>query len=236
MKKLLNLIFKHFNLYTAFSLSEVLISITVIGVIAALTIPAVMKQTQDLELKSAWKKEYSTLSQITQLIMNDNGGTMANVVADGNAPGITALYKAKLGASKSCTNSTSEGCWHKYGEWAYLNNYLWLGSYMPAPDFTWPNGGNVGLPGLVLNDGSIIFFAWYFADCKNTWRTDDPICGWITVDVNGFKHPNMVGKDIFAVWFTEKGLKPLGSVPGYYYPGGSWEMTGYNNSTIFLGQ
>ena len=47
----------------AFTLAEVLIVLGIIGIVAEMTIPSLVKQTQDLEFKSAWKKAYSELNQ-----------------------------------------------------------------------------------------------------------------------------------------------------------------------------
>ncbi|MBP7211391.1 type II secretion system protein, partial [bacterium] len=50
------------NTKKAFTLAEVLITLGIIGVVAALTIPTLMQRTQDREAISALKKFYSTLS------------------------------------------------------------------------------------------------------------------------------------------------------------------------------
>ena len=50
-----------------FTLAEVLITLAIIGVVAALTIPSVIVRTQQQEFKTAAKKAYSVLSQAVQL-------------------------------------------------------------------------------------------------------------------------------------------------------------------------
>lgn len=63
---------------TAFTLAEVLITLTVIGVIAALTIPALVNKTQDMEYKVAWKKTFATYSNAFKKMTFDNGGELGN--------------------------------------------------------------------------------------------------------------------------------------------------------------
>ncbi len=68
----------------AFTLAEVLITLGIIGVVAAMTIPTLMKNTQDTELKTAWKKEYSVLSQAFLEIATDNGGDLTGAFDNGD--------------------------------------------------------------------------------------------------------------------------------------------------------
>ena len=60
----------------AFTLAEVLLTLAVIGVVAAMTLPSLIQNTQKQQYFTAFKKIYSDLSQATMLIMLDNGGTM----------------------------------------------------------------------------------------------------------------------------------------------------------------
>ena len=50
-----------------FTLAEVLITLAIIGVVAALTIPSVIVKTQQQEFKTGAKKAISVLSQAMQL-------------------------------------------------------------------------------------------------------------------------------------------------------------------------
>ncbi len=66
----------------AFTLSEVLITLGIIGVVAAMTIPALMNQANDVELKNKFKKEYSVFSQAILQIQTDNGGDLTNALTN----------------------------------------------------------------------------------------------------------------------------------------------------------
>ena len=61
-----------------FTLAEVLITLAIIGVVAALTIPSVIVKTQQQEFKTAAKKAYSVLSQAVQLTEVKDGYTFAD--------------------------------------------------------------------------------------------------------------------------------------------------------------
>ena len=57
----------HFSLpKSAFTLAEVLITLGIIGVVAALTIPSLISNYQDKQFKTAYKKAYSDISQVVQ--------------------------------------------------------------------------------------------------------------------------------------------------------------------------
>lgn len=56
-----------------FTLAEVLITLGIIGVVAAITIPTLMQNSQDKEKITALKKTYSTLSQAFSMAKAENG-------------------------------------------------------------------------------------------------------------------------------------------------------------------
>ena len=53
---------------TGFTLAEVLVTLLIIGVVAALTIPTLLGATNDNQLKTAYKKAFSSLSNAMDLI------------------------------------------------------------------------------------------------------------------------------------------------------------------------
>lgn len=63
-----------------FTLSEVLITLGIIGVIAAITIPTLLKNIQNMQYKIAWKKTFSAYSQAFIKMANENGGEVSSDV------------------------------------------------------------------------------------------------------------------------------------------------------------
>ncbi|MDD3150773.1 MAG: prepilin-type N-terminal cleavage/methylation domain-containing protein [Candidatus Gastranaerophilales bacterium] len=203
---------------SAFTLAETLIVIAIIGIIASIAIPTLFGTTSDAELKAAWKKSYSDLSQATMMIVADNGGTLA-----GAFPGDTAgsedlknAYASKLNIVKDCsgtstyggtgTGVSAEGCWHSGGDWYYLKGSVLSNSKTN--------------PGLILNNGSLIYFSMGKSYCNGDLSSnggDFTNCGNFRIDVNGFKKPNTYGKDIFVVSITSNALIPYGA-RGYFDP------------------
>ncbi len=58
----------------AFTLAEVLITLAIIGVVAALTIPAIVKNYQKTQFKTQFKKIYTTMSAALNTTIANNGG------------------------------------------------------------------------------------------------------------------------------------------------------------------
>ena len=69
---------------SAFTLAEVLITLAVIGIVAAMTIPTLINKYQEKVTVTKVKKMYSTLNQAVKLAEVDNGP-----VATWNLPGYT---------------------------------------------------------------------------------------------------------------------------------------------------
>lgn len=188
----------------AFTLAEVLITLGIIGIVAAMTIPTLMNNVQDMQLKIAWKKEYSVLSNAFSLVLQENGGNIKGSCTDnGDGTCILTLMASKLNIIKQCTPATTKGaCWHNNGS---VKNY----------------GGGSGdermTTGLILNDGSFVSVMWGDGqNCNNdsSWRKN---CGRLFIDVNGFKSPNIEGRDIFRLYVDEDHLFPTGSNGDWVY-------------------
>lgn len=70
----------------AFTLAEVLITLGIIGVVAALTLPSLINRTKNRELHTAFLKTYSELNQVAQKYYADNeiSVTEANIDSHSN--------------------------------------------------------------------------------------------------------------------------------------------------------
>lgn len=190
------------NQIKAFTLAEVLITLSIIGVVAAITIPALMNNIQDAQYKNSWKKAYSNMSQVATRVVQDNGGSLKGIFNDQFGQSAKDLFKQNLSYIRDCDSADSAGkCWS-----TSVKNLSNTYSYTPYNNAA-----------LVLKDGmSILFFTNATGggvDCSWTISTDLKICGYADVDVNGFtKGPNQLGKDIYSFWILENRILPEGTV------------------------
>jgi prepilin-type N-terminal cleavage/methylation domain-containing protein len=190
--------------YKAFTLAEVLITLLIIGIIASIVIPGLIADTQQAEYKTAWKKTYAELDLATRKILADNAGNIRGVFTSHNA--LKNEYKNHLTLVRDCNDGTSQGnCWHKAGVPKPL-----AGTSQPYADIY----GNY--PSLVLNSGALVSIYLASSSCTNG-QSGIYVCGWYFIDINGLKAPNIQGKDIFAVYLQENGLRVMGA-PNDPYP------------------
>ena len=178
----------------AFTLAEILITLTVMGLISALTIPSLVQTTKDSQLKSAWKETYSIINQATSRVILNNGGTMLGICTDWDGNCMRDKYLNHLLSIKSCSSSDAVGnCWPNNTKYMDNSNFAYNGS-----------------PVIILNNGSSLAFAFYYGNCTNTDWQNIPVCGALNLDVNGLKGPNIMGKDIYGIWIVKDGIKPYG--------------------------
>lgn len=179
----------------AFTLAEVLLTLGIIGIVAAMTIPTLMNNTNDRATISKINKAYSTLSQAVMSMIAD-GTTMASLFTTVNDPmPFYNLLIPKLSVLKNC-GQASTGCIYN-GQYKTLNNGPW-------DDFQSSTYATA-----ILSDGmSIIVYGPTVANCK--WSAGDK-CTAINVDVNGAQQPNVLGRDVFQFWVTENGVVPFGA-------------------------
>lgn len=186
-----------FDKIYAFTLAEVLITLGIIGVVAALTIPILMTNTQDAEFKNKLEKEYSVLNQAQQQLALDAGGKFADAISSCSTNAcVEGQFAAKLSYVKECTISSD--CLNT-SQVKYLNG----GSAVAAPFITTVNNANNGL---ILKDGASLAF---WTDSYNCTADSDGDCGWLILDVNGLLSPNRFGKDIYFFRFFATSIKPL---------------------------
>ncbi|MDD3013039.1 MAG: prepilin-type N-terminal cleavage/methylation domain-containing protein [Candidatus Gastranaerophilales bacterium] len=190
--------------YSAFTLAEVLITLLIIGVISSIVIPSIVQDTQNSELKIAWKKTYSDLDLATRKIMADNAGNVKSVFTNSNS--LKNEYKNHLSYVKDCNEGLSRGnCWHASGV-----PKPFAGTSVPYADIY----GNY--PSLILNNGALVSIHLASSSCTNG-QAGITVCGWYFIDINGFKGPNIQGKDIFAVYLLGNTLRVMGA-PNDPYP------------------
>jgi len=188
----------------AFTLAEILITLAIMGTLMALTIPSLIKETGKNAYVAGLKKTYGMLDSATNQIMTDNAGTMIRF-GDSTQIRLTK-YCNILECNKTCYQGhiVDQGCFHSQSSVKMLNNQNY------DVDTTDYNDG-----AMVLADGTLVYINWTGYSTCNFTDGGVTYCTNIYVDVNGFKGPNIVGKDIFEFWITANGLVPYGQTGTY---------------------
>lgn len=192
----------------AFTLAEVLITLGIIGIVAALTIPIINKATQDMEKKSKVKKAYSTIYNATNEIMQENGGDMRMSVeglngTSGNDYKVISTfyknqYKSHFKSFEDCdTKISCQGkLWPVDTEW-----------YTPTGAKVSTEPGGYGYYAAILGlDGTTYRFYIYNNNCNYSGLDQ---CGIIMFDINGMKKPNKLGDDIYELYIQKQKIIPV---------------------------
>ena len=196
----------------AFTLAEVLITLGIIGVVAAMTMPSLIANYKEKEVITKAKKDYSLVMQAFSLAQSEAGIPGDNSVLYSGAE--TAddvaenLSKYITGGHLCLSNSNEKLCKdlnYNVLRSAYTNKY-----------------SRVTPPAIILPDNGVIFVT--LSECKcvdtvvtgsnldsdgnqifnpdgslSTWTDTRNNCGDIYIDVNGAKRPNKFGYDAFGI-------------------------------------
>lgn len=173
---------------SAFTLAEVLITLGIIGLVSAMTIPNLVAKYKQRMFVGQWRKTYSELANALKL-MQENDEVITPL--DNTSVAIEYEYAKVLGK------------YLKHGAICKENRFVIDGcspeSYPIYTLYGKPFNHNMGAIGggstcMSLLNGSIVCFDSFI----------------VTVDVNGFSKPNTIGKDIYSalVRFETYELRP----------------------------
>ena len=183
----------------AFTLSEVLVTLGIIGFVAAMTIPSMINKTHNKELHAQYKKVYAELNQISQLFMKDNGLSATDFCQTYGTPDFVKTQLPKYFKGVTLIDDTSHGSTDDEGN-KKSNAY---------PMYTL-NGTKITLGtcddlGFRTESGGRVFS--FVGDAIKDGQQGPVVC----VDINGQKRPNKWGYDIFIFRFTRNGyVLPMG--------------------------
>ena len=187
----------------AFTLAEVLITLGIIGIIAALTMPSLVNKINKKHWITGYKKTYSELSQVHQLLNSESGDLYMAECRDFDDVCLRDLFAAKMKVIESChavaPNKCQANSTFLNGAVRGINNTVNI---------------NASWPAVVTASGYSVKFRFHISDCaeyseKYSNMGKLTTCGWVQIDVNGLKKPNVVGKDIYFVNIYKNKLVPL---------------------------
>lgn len=197
--------------FKAFTMAEVLITLGIIGVVAAMTLPALINNNRNKALETALKKNYSVIEQALNLYYAQTGERLNSDTLDYRLKTIIMPYFQVIRDCGRGSENSSAAL-----EKTCIPNYVNNGDTSKnSTNYKTFNGStNIRLTyfddgQFVLNDGSLILLENAPASKR----------AYISVDVNGYlKNPNRLGWDLFMFQIDEKGrLLPMGLEGTDYY-------------------
>lgn len=160
----------------AFTLAETLITIGIIGIVSALTIPTLIQEYKKIETSSRLKKFYSIMQQAIIMSEIDNGDSKEWIKAETQKDenGDTD-YDAQNEVSKTFFMN-------------YLAKYIKYSDIIDGKNFVDEDGNKSGENiKIYLVDGS-------------NFTMNNGSCMDIVYDTNGDKNPNVNGRDLFVFY------------------------------------
>ena len=173
-----------------FTLAEVLITLGIIGVVAAMTMPSLIQKHQEKVTVAKLKKVYSVLSQAFLQACNEYGTPDSWELAKNGEPAVNAAPKIKqfLKVADDCGVNDCENYSIRGGHFRVLRGGIYGSGYY-SNDYK-----------LKLTDGTELSF-----------RENSPVF-MALVDINGQQGPNTMGKDIFHFAFRSDGTMVPGGI------------------------
>ena len=185
-----------------FTLAEVLITLGIIGVVAAMTIPTLIANTRAAQLKSRYFKSYSTITQALKLMQADDV-SMDSVDYSASSNPFYKVFMRYLSAPYDCGLGGDIG--------AGQGNKKEIPCYKSST-------GNLATPYKSL-DGKSNFYQNYLDDGQiamqdgSLFLFENYTGGriFISVDLNGYNNkPNRAGYDLFTFQYIDGELLPMG--------------------------
>ena len=170
----------------AFTLAEVLITLGIIGVVAAMTMPSLITAKQEKATISTIKKNYSILANALLMAQNDNGELYTwgitkdadglNLVSSNLKPYLKIIEDCGVGEKSDCAPGDN-------GKFKDLNGIKRTEDFSSSDYYSFR-----------LNDGTAVAIQLKTqAECISP----EASCMNFYIDTNGKKYPNTLGKDIF---------------------------------------
>lgn len=187
----------------AFTLAEVLITLGIIGVVAALIMPTVISKTKDKQYKAARDKALSTIGNASKNIAVQGNMNDAQNAKDF----VNNILRSQIAIAKTCENDELENCGipAKYKP-GYGPERSMPKKVQDFGDFWMPGINTIEKSksyGFLTGDG-YAYNLFYFPECSEEPLNMTSIfknfrsllCVNAIYDMNGLRGPNQVGKDI----------------------------------------
>ncbi|MCI1274248.1 MAG: type II secretion system GspH family protein, partial [Clostridiaceae bacterium] len=182
-----------------FTLAEVLIALAIVGIIAGITIPALVNNYNNKAFKSMYKKERLSLISALDIYMTDSGKTSLKATPITTSDGVSNFLKDYMRTS-TCPGGKTGSCFAD----AYKNS-----------DGNTADSGISALSSCVLSkDGAgICMGPLNFVKDSAGNVTEDK--GLIVVDANGAAGPNILGLDLKKSCYNSSGKVLSGEACGH---------------------
>ena len=189
-----------------FTLAEILITMGIIGVVAALAAPSLVTSSNNAKIGPQLQKAVSTFETAAEMLLHDEDasglvGVVGNYAHASYDLGRVLSKYMKIDVNHDNARATIH--YHGYNG----NRDIFITNSFPH------------ISNFRSDDGSMYIIHMQTKSIPNSMYPDTPnnqCIGNVYIDVNGESEPNKVGKDFFSFFLYNDGtLRPHGSKSGY---------------------
>ncbi len=195
----------------AFTMAEVLITLGIIGVVAAMTLPALVQNSRNRELRTSLSKANSVILQALNMYQAENGerATPDNIPRYQLKKYIIKYFKISRDCGQGSEGTTAEL------DKTCIPNYINEGTSENSSKNYKTLNGKAYINLQYFDDGQFVLADGMLVLIENGNTLDVTI----SVDLNGYrKRPNRLGQDLFMFELDKNGkLLPMGVEGSRYY-------------------
>ena len=173
----------------AFTLAEVLVTLGIIGVVSAMTVPTLMQNYQRQSYVTQLHKTYNEMSQALLRYQTDKNAINLTEAGMTSQDAVNDFIKTYFKTVQEC--GTVNSC--------FASSYKTLsGATLPTYYFTMQN-----VKAYVLANGVSVRPGYNTDECA---ASNGVRIVAVAIDINGKKGPNIGGRDLFWMYFYNNGL------------------------------
>ena len=195
-----------------FTLAEVLITLGIIGLVMALTLPQLLKRYREKVILHKLESAYSLLSNAYSAAIFEHGSPENWPNTNVNGLGVAEIFSKYLKLDNICLTTTSS---------CHLYNLTTVHKLLNGDDPKYIVGSAAKLKDMTvifrLNSPKCRGWSMYGWDSVTKTSPYYHSCGTIYVDINANSEPNRYGIDLFTFIYTDTRIVPVGTPPTPYY-------------------
>ena len=167
----------------AFTLAEVLVTVGIIGVVSAMTVPTLMQNYQRKSYVTQLHKVYNEFQQALLQYQTDRNALNLTEAGLNSQANLNTFMSTYFKVVQTCTNSLTP-CFIDQNSYKKMNGTALANAYTVSNAY-------------VLASGASVRFLYSVSGDK---------IGNIMVDINGKQGPNILGRDLFTIAVYKNGV------------------------------
>ncbi len=184
-----------------FTLAEILITLSIIGIVAAMTIPALINKIEMKQHQSALKKNYSNFSQAIYTLASQSNLDLSSATDFVNS------LESQISMVKKGTFASTTTLPTVFNYKCYKSSSGTCGNLLKRPNID-------GTSSFITSDGTRYIVYGISSECTDSnfharinpaeTMPQSNTCTVMYVDTNGDKNPNQIGVDVHMFFLLKK--------------------------------